>query len=150
MEECRRSPGLSRWIFYTRTSRIYSARGWSQLSWRLPFGLFFSTGSNQALASRSFRNITDRTDRNNVLCQTHETNLQVLSSTCTGMDLFVTDNSRVYFSRWAVTIQCQATSWNNLSRSCRDLGVAEGKLIFNMWSRDNLCWSDSPNTEDKL
>lgn len=115
MEESRLSPSLFRWIFYTRTSRIYSARGWSQLSWRLPFGYFSPLAGTKLFARHLFRNITVRTDINNVFCETHETDVQKLSSTCTGTTLCLIT---VHFWRWAVTVYCQISRWINLAWSC--------------------------------
>lgn len=151
MEECRRSSRLCRWIFYTRTSRIYSAKGWLKLYWRLLFGLFFFHWQRpSALPGRPFRTSTKRSDINNVFCQTHETNLQVLSSSCAGMCLLLTDNGKVY-----IFLLFTADGHDRVSNNCfwlryfqlKSTGVAEGKLIgvFDAWSRNEICVS-SPSS----
>lgn len=80
-------------------------------------GCFFPLAAAEGLSGARLWTSRRGADINNVFCQTHETNLQVLPSTCTGMC-----NCRAHFAR-------QIIYWSDLSLKLSWLGCC-GRKVF--------------------
>lgn len=102
---------------------LYGRVGFTQLRAHQNFppgsflGCFFPLAAAEGLPGARLWTSRRGADINNVFCQTHETNLQVLPSTCTGMC-----NCRVHFTR-------QIIYWSDLRLKLSWLGCCGRKVL---------------------
>lgn len=124
MEETRRWKWLRRWsILIPRSPWIFFwIKTSSKLDWRLFRGLTFFTGSHQALVRQPSRIVPETVDINNVFCQTHEANLQVLSPSTAGMCLPLPVGSKKPVLKWQSCDAFWITNFD-LERIFCDLGT---------------------------